>query len=58
MMANSARDPLRQAKISAEVDQGPTGLDLKQAIREKCSRCHMGMASYRQLADGERYGVH
>ena len=51
MMANAAKDPLWQAKISAEVflvdDPG-----LKQAIQEKCSRCHMGMARYQQLADG------
>ncbi len=51
MMANAAKDPLWQAKISAEVDLVSTD-ELKQAIQEKCSRCHMGMARYQQLADG------
>jgi hypothetical protein len=52
MMANSAKDPLWQAKISAEVHLVDDP-DLKQAIQEKCSRCHMGMARYQQLADGD-----
>ncbi|MBW2481982.1 MAG: hypothetical protein JRF38_18480, partial [Deltaproteobacteria bacterium] len=43
MMANSAKDPLWQAKISAEVQLVDDPL-IKQAIQEKCSRCHMGMA--------------
>lgn len=50
MMANAAKDPLWQAKISSEVDRAS---HLKQAIEEKCSRCHMGMARYQQLADGD-----
>ena len=53
MMANAAKDPLWQAKISAEVDLVPDGLGLEQVIQEKCSRCHMGMARYQQLADGD-----
>ena len=53
MMANAAKDPLWQAKISAEVDLVPGGLGLEQVIQEKCSRCHMGMARYQQLADGD-----
>jgi hypothetical protein len=52
MMANAAKDPLWQAKISAEV-QLVEDSGLKQAIQEKCSRCHMGMARYQQLADGD-----
>jgi len=51
MMANAAKDPLWQAKISAEVDLVPDGLGLEQAIQEKCSRCHMGMARYQALTD-------
>ncbi len=31
----------------------PDGLGLEQVIQEKCSRCHMGMARYQQLADGD-----
>lgn len=51
MMANAARDPLWQAKMSAEVELVADPV-LKQVIQEKCSRCHMGMARYQQLADG------
>ena len=50
MMANAAKDPLWQAKISSEVDRAS---HLQQVIEEKCSRCHMGMARYQQLADGD-----
>ena len=53
MMANAAKDPLWQAKISAEIDLVPDGLGLEQVIQEKCSRCHMGMARYQQLTDGD-----
>ena len=56
MMANAAKDPLWQAKISSEVDRAS---HLKQAIEEKCSRCHMGMARYQQLADGDtKYDIY
>ena len=64
MMANAARDPLWQAKMSAEValvpdGTSPDGLDLPQVIQEKCSRCHMGMARYQQLADGDtKYDIY
>ena len=51
MMANAAKDPLWQAKISAEVEL-VDDIGLKQVIQEKCSRCHMGMARYQQLTDG------
>ena len=50
MMANASKDPLWQAKISAEVEVVPDGLGLEQAMQEKCSRCHMGMARYQHLA--------
>jgi hypothetical protein len=52
MMANAAKDPFWQAKISAEVALVPDGLGLEQVIQEKCSRCHMGMARYQHLTDG------
>jgi len=55
MMANAAKDPLWQAKISAEVALVagmPGGPILEQVIQEKCSRCHMGMARYQALTDG------
>ena len=49
MMANAAKDPLWQAKISAEVDRNP---QVKSIIEDKCSRCHMGMARYQAITDG------
>ena len=54
MMANASKDPLWQAKISAEVALNPHVQDI---IEEKCSRCHMGMARYQALADGTAVGV-
>jgi hypothetical protein len=48
MMANAAKDPLWQAKISSEVDRNP---DVKSIIEDKCSRCHMGMARYQAITD-------
>jgi hypothetical protein len=50
MMANAAKDPLWQAKISSEVDRAPQ--ELKFAIEEKCARCHTGMARYQAITDG------
>ncbi|MFC1826312.1 hypothetical protein ACFLZQ_00055 [Thermodesulfobacteriota bacterium] len=52
MMANAARDPLWQAKVSSEVKRNPA---LKKVIEEKCATCHMPMAwiqAYKQ--GGER----
>ena len=48
MMANAAKDPLWQAKISSEVDRNP---QVKSVIEGKCSRCHMGMARYQAVTD-------
>ncbi len=42
MMANSARDPLWRAVVSAEVAATPSQ---KEAIEAKCMRCHTPMAS-------------
>ncbi len=41
MMANAARDPIWQAKVSSEVKRNPA---LKEIIEEKCATCHMPMA--------------
>jgi len=49
MMANSAKDPLWQAKISSEIARNP---GVKEIIEDKCSRCHMGMARYQAVTDG------
>ncbi|MEW6569791.1 MAG: hypothetical protein AB1390_01250 [Nitrospirota bacterium] len=54
MMANSGKDPLWQAKISSEVNRNPA---LQSVIKEKCSRCHMGMARYQAMTDGTTVGV-
>lgn len=48
MMANAAKDPLWQAKISSEVFRASHQQDI---IEEKCSRCHMGMARYQLITD-------
>ena len=48
MMANAAKDPLWQAKISSEIERNP---HVKDIIEEKCSRCHMGMARYQAKVD-------
>jgi hypothetical protein len=49
MMANAAKDPLWQAKISSEVARAP---HVQPVIEDKCSRCHMGMARYQAVTDG------
>jgi hypothetical protein len=54
MMANAAKDPLWQAKISSEVDRNPHVQDI---IEDKCSRCHMGMARYQAITDDTTVGV-
>src|SRR5210317_2198295 len=41
MMANAAKDPLWQAKVSSEVKRNPA---LKKVIEEKCATCHMPVA--------------
>ena len=41
MMANAARDPVWQAKVSSEVLRRP---DLQAIIEDKCATCHMPMA--------------
>ena len=57
MMANAAKDPLWQAKISAEVFLASANPEAKSLIEEKCSRCHMGMARYQAKTDGTAVGV-
>jgi hypothetical protein len=54
LMANAAKDPLWQAKISSEVDRNP---HVQDVIEEKCSRCHMGMARYQAITNGTPVGV-
>lgn len=49
MMANSAKDPLWQAKVSSEVGRNPA---LQSVIEEKCATCHMPMARTQAKALG------
>jgi len=42
MMANAAKDPLWKAKVQSEINRNP---DLTDVISDKCTRCHMPMAS-------------
>ena len=49
MMANSAKDPLWQAKVSSEVVRAPA---LQKIIEEKCATCHMPMARTQAKAMG------
>lgn len=54
IMANAAKDPLWQAKISSEVLRNPA---LQDIIEDKCSRCHTPMARVQALADGTPVAV-
>jgi len=49
MMANAARDPYFQAKVSTEVERNP---DLAAVIEDTCATCHMPMARTQATADG------
>ncbi|MGM0384659.1 MAG: hypothetical protein ACQERF_01565 [Actinomycetota bacterium] len=50
MMANAARDPVWQAKVSSEVARNP---GLTTVIEEKCTTCHMPMAETQAVALGQ-----
>ncbi len=50
MMANAAKDPLWQAKVSSEVSRNP---GLKKVIEEKCTTCHMPMAWTQAYSGGK-----
>ena len=50
MMANAAKDPLWQAKVSSEVKRNPA---LKKVIEIKCATCHMPMAWTQAYKAGE-----
>jgi hypothetical protein len=53
-MANAAKDPLWQAKVSSEVVRSP---NLQRVIEEKCSVCHMPMATTQATTDGIPAGI-
>jgi hypothetical protein len=50
MMANSAKDPFWQAKVSSEVARNPA---LKSVIEDKCANCHTPMVHTEVSARGE-----
>ena len=50
MMANAAKDPLWQAKVSSEVARHPA---LQEVIESKCATCHMPMAYTQASMDGQ-----
>jgi hypothetical protein len=50
MMANSARDPFWQAKVSSEVTRNP---ELGDVIEDKCANCHTPMVHTETSAMGE-----
>ena len=49
MMANAAKDPVWQAKVSSEVARLPA---LQAVIEEKCVACHMPMAKTQAVVEG------
>ncbi len=51
MMANAARDPIWQAKVSSEVQRAPA---LQEIIEKKCTTCHMPMAETQAVTDNQR----
>lgn len=50
MMANAAKDPVWQAKVSSEVARMP---QLQAVIEEKCVTCHMPMAKTQAETEGQ-----
>lgn len=51
MMANAARDPYWQAKVSAEVKEAPAAL--ASVIEDTCAKCHMPMARTQATVNGD-----
>ena len=54
MMANSAKDPLWKAKVSSEMNRNP---EFKEVIADKCTRCHMPMASTESNFNNEKIAL-
>lgn len=50
MMANAAKDPVWQAKVSSEVARFPA---LQAVIEDKCVSCHMPMATTQAEVEGQ-----
>ncbi len=54
MMANAARDPFWQAKVSSEVARNPA---IRKIIEGKCVICHMPAAWTQAHADGDKVAL-
>jgi hypothetical protein len=54
MMANAAKDPFWQAKVSSEVEKNPA---LKAIIEKKCATCHTPIARTQATALNEPVGL-
>jgi hypothetical protein len=54
MMANAARDPYWQASVEAEVLSHPR---LQAVIEDKCATCHMPMAHFTAVEEGEEAAI-
>ncbi len=52
MMANAARDPFWQAKVTAEVAAHP---QLQQIIEDKCATCHAPLGRTEAIYNGQQY---
>lgn len=52
MMANAAKDPYWQAKVSSEVEENP---HLKEVIEDKCVTCHAPMGRTEAIYGGQTY---
>ena len=52
MMANAARDPFWQAKVSHEVNINPEG---KVELESTCTTCHAPMARYNAIFEGQTH---
>ncbi len=51
VMANAAKDPFWQAKVSSEAARNPA---IKEIIEEKCVTCHMPMAKVEAQSTGQK----
>jgi hypothetical protein len=54
MMANAARDPVWNAKVSSEVERNP---GLQAVIEKKCTTCHMPIAETQAGVDGGKIAM-
>jgi hypothetical protein len=54
MMANAARDPVWQAKVSSEVKRNPA---LQEVIEKKCTTCHMPIAETQAKVESGRIAM-